>query len=130
MTIFTIYDGVPSLIELAELEMMVQLLQERLVHRLPPPKSVDADLVPVEVHLHPHQPIQPVLVCPEAPAQHLHRTRRIGPPHIDDPTPRSGLEVQPPSLRERPSPRGRLDAIGPVATKGDHMTVRARLQVG
>ena len=42
--------------------MMVQLPQKRLVLRLPPAQPVDADLVPIEVHLYAHQPIQPVRV--------------------------------------------------------------------
>src|SRR5947209_2862778 len=112
----------PSLAELAGLEMMFQRLQQGLVHRLPPPKSEDADLILVEVHLHPYQPIQPVLVSLEAPAQHPHRTRRIGPPHVDDPAPWPCLEIQPPPLREGTPPGGRLDAIGPVTTQGGHMT--------
>jgi hypothetical protein len=63
-------------------DMMVQFPQEGLVLRLPPPKPVAADRVPIEVHLHPHQPMQPVLINLEAPTQHLHRPHRTGPPSM------------------------------------------------
>src|SRR3954447_14409262 len=101
-----------SLRELSILDMMVQLPQKRLVLRLPPAKPVDADLIPIEVHLHSHQPIQPVRVPLEAPAHHLHRPHPTGPPQVDDPALRSRLEVQAPSLREGTPTGGRLDAIG------------------
>src|SRR5512135_2840037 len=118
-----------SLREPSLLDVMVQFPQEGLVLRLPPAKPVDADPVPIEVHLHSHQPLQPVWVHLEAPAQHLHRPRRTGPPQVDDPAPWSGLEVQSPSLREGTPPRGRLDAVGSVATKGRYISLRSLLQV-
>ena len=118
-----------SLRELSIPDMMVQLPQERLVLRLPPAEPVDADLVPIEVHLHSHQPIQPVRVHIETPAQRLHRPHRTGPPHVDDPAPGSRLEIQSPSLREGTPPGGRLDAIGSVATERGHVTPRSPLQV-
>ena len=40
---------------------MVQLLQEGLVRWLPPAKPGDADRVPIKVHLHSHQPMQPAI---------------------------------------------------------------------
>src|SRR5262249_8630870 len=118
-----------SLAEPADLDMMVQFPQERLVPRLPPPKPVDADRVLIQVHLHPHQPMQPVWINLEAPTQHLHRPLRPGPPQVDDPAPRPRLEVQVPSLREGTPLRGRLDAIGSVATQGRHVTLRLPLEV-
>jgi hypothetical protein len=45
------------LTELSTCDAMAQLLQERLVRRLPPPKAVAADLVFIEVHLHTYQPV-------------------------------------------------------------------------
>ena len=69
-----------SLREPSILDMMVQLPQERLVLRLPPPTPIDTDRVPIQVHLHPHQPMQPVRINLEAPTQHLHRPLRTGPP--------------------------------------------------
>src|SRR3982750_1641095 len=104
--------------------MMVQFLQEWLGPRLPPAEPLNRDLVPVPVPLHPPPPIQPVLVHLETPAQRLHRPHRTGPPHVDDPAPGSRLEVQSPSLGEGTPPGGGLDAIGPVATKGRHVTLR------
>src|SRR5690349_648612 len=109
--------------------MMVQFLQERLILWLPPAKPVDSDLVPIEVHLHTHQPIQPVRVHLETLAQYLHRPRRTGPPQIHDPTPESRLEIPAPGCREGPARGGRLDAGGAVATQGRHVALRASLQV-
>src|SRR5512135_934202 len=73
--------------------------------------------------------MQPVGVHIEAPAQHLHRPRRTGPPQGDDPAPWSGLEVQSPVFREGTPPGGRLDTIGSVATQGGPVTLRTPLQV-
>src|SRR5512135_3168081 len=116
-----------SLREPSLLETMVQFPQEWLVLRLPPAKLVDADLVPIQVHLHSHQPMQPVRVHLEAPAQHLHRTHRIGPPHVDDPAPWLRLEAQAPAFREGTALGGRLDALGAVAPQGGHVTLRVPL---
>src|SRR4051794_29483291 len=118
----------PSFRELSLLDLMVQFSQEGLVLWLPPAKLIDADLVPVQVHLHSHQPIQPVRVHLEDPAQHPHRPRRTGPPQVHDPAPGSRLEIQSPSLREGPPPGGRLDAIGSVAAEGGHVPLRVPLQ--
>src|SRR3954453_21145109 len=96
----------PSLREPSLLNMMVQFPQKWLVLRLPPAKPVDTDLVTIQVPLHSHQPIQPVLVHLEAPSQHLHCPHRTGPPHVDDPAPGSRLEVQSPSLGEGTPPGG------------------------
>src|SRR5512142_1932853 len=101
-----------SLREPSPLDMMLQFLQEWLVLRLPPTKPVDADLLLIQVHFHSHQPVQPVLVHLEDPAQHLHRPCRTGPPHVHAPAPGSSLEVPAPTRREGTPLGGRLDAIG------------------
>src|SRR5512135_1874339 len=89
-----------SLREPSILDMMVQFSQEWLVLRLPPAKPVNADLVPIKVRLHSHQPMQPVRVHLEAPAQHLHCPHRTGPPQGDNPTPGSRPEAQLPAFRK------------------------------
>src|SRR5262249_59712744 len=118
-----------SLREPSPLDLVVQFLQERLVTWLPPAQPVDADLVPIQVHLHSHQPIQPVRVHLETSAQYLHRPQRTGPPEVDDPALESKLGIPAPALREGTPPGGRLDTIGPVATQGGHVTLRVPLQV-
>src|SRR3954467_14044612 len=83
-----------SLRELSLLDMMVQLPQERLGLRLPPAEPVDADLVPLQGHLHAPRTIPPVLVHLETPAQDLHCPHRAGPPQVDDPAPGSNRPLR------------------------------------
>src|SRR5512135_1271724 len=94
-----------SLREPSPLDAMVQFPQEWLVLRLPPAEPVDADRVPIQVHHHSHQAMQPVRVHLEAAAQPLPPPHRTGPPHVDDPALWSRLEVQAPAFREG-TPRG------------------------
>src|SRR5262245_36179691 len=65
----------------------------------------------------------------EGPAQHLHRPRRTGTPRVDDLAPGSSLEVQTPGFRKGTPLGGRLDAIGSVATQGEHIPLRMPPQV-
>jgi hypothetical protein len=92
------------------------LLEQRLVGGLLTPEPVETHHPAIEVYLRPGQPMQPLAVHLEPAVQQLHSPRGIGPPDIDDPPSWSGLKVQLPPLGEDPSSRGRLDAIGPVAT--------------
>ena len=62
---------------------MARLRHKGLVRRLTSPKSVEADLVLIEVHLHTHQPVQPMSVHLEIPTQYLDDSRRIGPSQLD-----------------------------------------------
>src|SRR5512135_3799174 len=105
------------------------LLEQGLVGGLPTPQPIELHHISIEVHLRPDQPIQPLAVHLEPAVQQLHHPRGVGPPDVDDSPPWPGFEVQLPPLGKGPPSRGRLDALGPVATMGDHEAGRVALQV-
>src|SRR5262245_27936187 len=117
-----------SLAESLVFDPMAHLFQHRLIPRIAPAEAIEPDQATVQVHLRPNQPVDPLPIHLEAPAQHLHRAGRIRTPQVDDPALQPGLQVQAPPLRERP-PRGcRLDPIGTMAPQGGHVAARPILQ--
>src|SRR5512144_887508 len=105
------------------------LLEQGLVGGLPTPQPIEPHHPSIEVHLRPNQPIQPLAVHLEPAVEQLHHPRGVGPPDVDDSPPWPGVKVQLPPLGNGPPSRGRLDAIGPVATMGGHEAGRVALQV-
>src|SRR6266481_3537874 len=101
--------------------------EQRLLGRLSAPEPVNPHRASIEVHLRSDQTIQPVRIRFEAPAQQLHRPRRVGPPEVDDPTTRTSLKVQRPPLGEGSPARRRLDPVGTVATMRRHEPPRLLL---
>src|SRR4051812_25757036 len=85
------------------------LAEQRLSARLTPPQGVEPDATGVEIDLGGDQPVRPRCIDLEPTAQQLHGPVLAGPPQVDEPTTRVGLQVQLPPLGERPSGWGRLD---------------------